>query len=442
MILILTNIRDFLWSYVSLFFLIGYGSFFIIKNKFFPFSAINDSIRAVKTIKYSTNEGISPLMSLTTALGGTVGIGSIVGVAYAIKIGGCGVVFWMWISGLFGMVTKFSECALAVKYRDKDKDVYVGGTSYILKKSNYKFLAPFFSIICIISSFGTGNISQINGLTDALSTKNIDHIYIGVFGLLIVFLIVIKGQKVIGKANEILMPIASVTYLFFVAVILINNASLIPDAITKIVKNAFGINAIGGGICINAIISSFRIGISKGVFSHEAGMGTSPIAHAANSTATPFIGGILGIFEVFFDIFVVGTMTAIALIVCNKNDVGSMINIYFGNVGEFVFIILLILFAIAAMISWCFYAESCLTFLKANNTIKLFYRVCFSLVTMIGVIISSNNAWVISDLLNITMILPNVFILFVKHKEIKDIINNNINLKACSIRISNKNGGK
>ena len=425
MIHILSNIRNFLWGYFAFFILFGYGIFFSFKTKLFPFTAFRETFSFLINFNKNKAEGITPLMSLSTALGGTIGIGSIIGVAYSIQIGGCGVIFWMWISGIIGMMTKFSECSLAIKYRETQNNIFIGGTPYILKKSGYKLLASTFAVLCIISSFGTGNITQVNGLSPILLSYGFKTEYIAIFGSLIIFLIIFKGQRLIGKVNEILMPLASIVYIILISLILINNISSIPNAFQLIIKDAFGFNAIGGGFFANYIIRSFRVGFSKGVFSHEAGMGTSPIAHASNNTATPFSGGVLGIFEVFFDTFIVGTMTGIALISSGEFDVLKMFKVYFGDFGETIITTLLVVFVIAAMISWCFYAESCFFFLKAKKWIKLLYRVTFSFTTIIGLFISSNEAWIISDILNISMLLPNIYILTIKNKEVINIIENN-----------------
>ena len=425
MIHILSNIRNFLWGYLALFTICGYGIFFSVKTKLFPFTAIQETFYNLFNFNKNKTDGITPLMSLSTALGGTVGIGSIIGVAYAIKIGGYGVIFWMWVSGIIGMMAKFSECSLAVKYREKENDIYIGGTPYILKKSDHKFLAFIFAILCIISSFSTGNISQINGLCSSLSSFSIKSEYIAFIGALIIFLIIIKGQKIIGKVNEFLMPLSSIIYIILITLILINNISSIPNSINLIIRDAFGFKEISGGFFVSHIIRSFRIGFSKGVFSHEAGMGTSPFAHASNTSATPISGGVLGMFEVFFDTFIVGTMTGLALISSGEFDVGRMFKIYFGNLGEIILVALLIIFVIAAMISWCFYAESCLSFLKAKKWVKVLYRVTFSFTVIIGAIISSNEAWIISDILNFAMLLPNIYILTLRNNEVINIIESN-----------------
>lgn len=430
MIHIITNIRDFLWGYPSLIILGGYGLFITICSKCFSLKALKNFFGVFRNVK-GEKIGISPLMSLSTALGGTVGVGSIIGVAYAISVGGAGVLFWMWVSAFLGMMTKFSECALAVKYREKKDDHFVGGTPYILKKSGYGRIALFFAFICVITSFGTGNLTQINGLSNILEAKGVECFKTALFGFFVILFIVIKGQKVIGKANEIMMPITSAIYLLLLLYILLINIKEIPNAIIQIVKDAFGIRAISGGICVSKIINTFRVGFSKGVFSHEAGMGTSPIAHASSNSAEPYTQGIMGIFEVFFDTFIVSTMTGIALLVSGENNVDELFYIYFGDIGYYLFIILLTIFVIAAMISWCFYAESCLHFLTKRKWLTILYRLLFSLCTIIGALMSSSFTWVISDILNIIMIIPNIYILLLKHSEILEIVKYGTN---CAIK--------
>ena len=421
MIHFLTNFRDFLWGAPSLFLLGGYGIFITIKSRFYPIVAFGDLFQTIKSMK-NDKKGISPLMSLSTALGGTVGIGSIIGVAYAIQTGGVGVVFWMWISGFIGMMTKFSECALAVKHRIPKNDYFIGGTSYILKNCGYYKVAILFSILCILASFGTGNLTQINGLSQMLIQRGYSYKAISIFAFILIFIVTLKGQKFIGKANEIIMPCASLIYLGLTSYILLINLKYLPNALTEIISQAFGIRSIGCGISLNILTRSFRIGFSKGVFSHEAGMGTSPIAHASSNDATPFSQGLLGLFEVFFDTFIVGTMTALTLIVSGETNVYNIFLLYFGKIGADIFSILLILFVFAAMISWCFYAESCLYFLFRKEWAAKIYRILFSLCTVIGVLMSVNYVWVISDILNILMIIPNIFILVLKNNEIINII--------------------
>lgn len=423
MIQILTNIRDFLWGYPSLLLLGGFGIFITFKTRFFP---LTDFFHSLKTLfnnfKLEKDGKITPLMSISTALGGTVGIGSIVGISLAISVGGVGVVFWMWVSAFFGMMVKFSECALAVKYRDFVDGGFVGGTPYILKKKKHGKLAILFAVLCVLTSFGTGSITQINALSETLGDIGVKKELFAFIVFFSILIIVIGGQRIIAKANEILMPISSIVYIFATLVIIIINFQRLPFVVFEIIRDAFGLDAIGGGIFAGSMMHSFRVGFSKGVFSHEAGMGTSPIAHAANDNATPFSQGVFGMFEVFFDTFIIGTLTAFSLILSGERTIEGMVRIYFGDVGVDIFIILLIIFVIAASISWCFYALSCLRFLTNNRTVFLIYRILFAFSAMMGCFVSSQTAWVISDILNIILMFPNLFLLFKARAETTNIV--------------------
>ncbi|HPE95622.1 MAG TPA: amino acid carrier protein, partial [Bacillota bacterium] len=389
---LLTSIRDFLWGVPCTAALFGCGIYFLCKSGFYPARKapeIARSLFSALTKKQLTGSGISPLMALSTALGGTVGIGSIIGIAYAINTGGAGSIFWMWISGFIGMSLKYAECSIAVIHRRRSSSGFIGGTQYVFSALGKQKSAVLFCVACILTSLGTGSITQVNAVGKLLKPYGISDHIVGTVLVLITAYIISGGRKKIGRANEFIMPTASILYVIFVLIIIFRCRASFFSAISSIFENAFGINQITGGICGASIINAFRTGFSKGVFSNEAGMGTSPIAHSASEYTTPHLQGQWGIFEVFFDTFIVSTLTAVALISSGQNRMSDMFMLFYGNTGNIIFTVMTVIFAYAAMLSWCFYAESCIIYLSSSRFLLLLYRIIFCVSVYVGVILEA-----------------------------------------------------
>ncbi|HBL85367.1 MAG: hypothetical protein A2Y17_11705 [Clostridiales bacterium GWF2_38_85] len=420
---VITFLKNILWAPPLIILLFSAGILFTVRSGFYQFRCMSEMFRNIsQSLRSSKTSGISSLMALSTALGGTVGVGSIIGVAYSIAIGGVGSIFWMWISGFIGMMTKYAEVAIAVKYRTKRKGIFVGGAMYALKALGKPKTAVLFAITCVVASVGAGNLAQTNAIAELLSFEGVPITATAAVVAILLAFIIFKGQKFIAKLSQIVVPFISVLYLLAVTAVIIVYFKGIPSAICRIFSEAFGFSAVAGGFSGAIISSAFRNGLTKGVFSHEAGMGSSPIAHAASETATPHTQGLWGIFEVFFDTFVVSTLTAIAIICVGVCDMGELFDLFLGNAGSIFILAAIAVFAFAAVLSWCFYAESCLYFLS-NSPVPLFiYRVLFIIAAFIGAVIPKGVAWDISDIFNALMIFPNLFLLLICQKEVIKII--------------------
>lgn len=377
-------------------------------------------------------DGTSSYQALCTALAATVGTGNIAGVAGAISIGGPGAVFWMWICALFGMVTKFAEATLAVRFRDKNSSgEYVGGPMYMIKKAmpiRFHFLAYVYCFFGIVASFGVGNGTQINAVIGGVKSI-VDwcggswniwlNLILGILLALIVFLMMMGGARTIGNIAEKLVPYAAVGYMILCGIVLVLCRQRIPSAFASIIKGAFAPNAVTGGV-VGSVFVALRTGASRGVFTNEAGMGTASIAHAASEVKDPTEQGLMGIMEVFIDTIVICTMTAM-VILCSGvtipygKDVGVELttNAFSAVMGKWVCIpitIALCLFAFATVLGWGLYGIRCAQFLFGDGSWKSF--VCLQSVTaVISSVIGTGTVWLLAETVNGLMAIPNLIVL-------------------------------
>ena len=415
-------IKNMLWGPPLIILLLGTGLYFSVKSKFFQFRCGKDFISLFRNNSSAKKGSISPFMALSTALGGTVGVGSIIGVAYSIAIGGEGSIFWMWVSGALGMITKYAEVAIAVKYRKRENGIFYGGAMYALESLGKRKTAVLFAVFGIAASLGAGNLTQTNAISELLGTVGVPTFITAIVVAVLLALIIFKGQKFIASVSSVVVPAISFLYLIIIIAVIVIFIGKLPSAFYKIITEAFGINSVIGGFSGTMISSAFRNGLTKGVFSHEAGMGSSPIAHAASEDAQPHKQGIWGIFEVFFDTFVVSTLTALALILLGTDDIGKLFSILPGKTGAFFIVIAIALFAFAAVLAWCFYAESCIKFLSDSKFLLISYKISFICSAFAGAIISKGIAWELADIFNALMIFPNLALLIITRKEIVAII--------------------
>lgn len=405
-------IRDLLWSVPTVGLLTGTGIYFTVKSRFYPIRCIGKVINSVKT--ENTNQGISPIKGLMTALGGTVGVGSITGVAYAITEGGAGALFWMWVSSFLCMMLKYAENYITVREKGKNG----GSASNILAKEGRKKAALFFAVMGILSSFGSGNLAQANAFSLSAKEIGISPVAAGVIFSLFLLPAVFGGQKTIAKFNAFLVPAAAIVFVGAVAGITLCHITRIPKVMGEIFTSAFGIKEFGAGISGTVISQALRTGVSKGVFSHEAGMGSSPIAHAAADT-TPEKAANFGIIEIFADTFSVSTLTALALLCSGSETAEEMFFVSFGSLGGIVLAVSVGVLAYAAVISWCFYSETLLKYIFGSKRIPFFiYRICAAATAFIGCIWSAETAWQTADIFNALMLFPNLYAVIIKRKEI------------------------
>lgn len=414
---------------VGLMFTIRTGVFQITKFKYWIDVTFLQIFRDKKVLKTDDKHSISQFQSLCTALAATIGTGNIAGVATAIAAGGPGAVFWMWLSAFLGMMTNYAENTLGIKYRYKnEKGDWIGGAMvYIEKGLGWKWLAVIFSIFCGLASFGIGNMTQANSIAHGLNDSfHIPPIATAVVLMVLVSLVIIGGIKRIASVAEKVVPFMAVVYLVGGLVVIIANYNHIGSAFAAIFTEAFNFKAMGGGVLGYGISLAMRKGISRGVFSNEAGLGSSVMVHSASDVKEPVIQGMWGIFEVFADTIVVCTITALTILTSGVYDMNTYLtNIENGveNVsgtaltsaafnsvipfgGQFVAICIM-LFAFSTILGWSYYGERAIEYLFGIKAIFA-YKIVFVCVIILGCTAELNLVWDISDTLNGFMAVPNL----------------------------------
>jgi AGCS family alanine or glycine:cation symporter len=353
-------------------------------------------------------------------MGGTVGVGNIAGVATAIALGGPGAIFWMWISGLLGMGTKFAEVVLSVHYRKREKGgPMVGGPMVYIRDGmgeNWRFLAIIFALFGGLAALGIGNMVQANSVADGLLPFGISRVFSGLFLIVAVGLVTIGGIKRIANVAIFTVPFMTIIYIVCALFIIITQIGRIPEAFSLIFRHAFTPIAATGGFAGAAMRSAIRYGIARGIFSNEAGLGSAPIAHATAITDHPARQGLWGIFEVFVDTIIVCSATALAIIVTGawKSGISGApltmhaFQLVFGRQAGFLIVVLsMVMTAYDTILAWCFYGETCAAYLF-KPTIRMVYRVIWLPFTMIGALGKLEAIWSVADTLNGLMAIPNL----------------------------------
>lgn len=415
-------INGFVWGPIMLVLLVGTGVYFTVRTNFMPITklgyVLKNTLFKMFDKKIAGEGDITPFQAVATALAATIGTGNIAGVATAIAVGGPGAVFWMWISAIFGMGTKFAEVVLAIKFREKTEDGrYVGGPMYYIEKGlGWRWLAVIFAFFGAVAAFGIGNMVQANSVADSLNaTFSIPHWISGVVLAIAAALVIIGGLKRIATVTERLVPIMAAFYIIGAIIILVSFAGQIPAAFGLIFKSAFTGSAAVGGFAGSTIMMAARFGVARGVFSNEAGLGSAPIAHAAATTDNPVRQGLWGIFEVFMDTIVICTMTALAIVVTGVWSSGidgaalttEAFNTGLPGPGGVIVAIGILLFAFSTLLSWSYYGERCAEFLFGSK-INKFYRIIWIPFIIIGSIGGLTLIWDIADTLNGLMAIPNL----------------------------------
>ena len=417
-------INNFVWGPPMLLLLLGTGIYFTVRTGFFQIRyfryILNSTIFSLfKNKKKPTKGAITPFQALTTALASTVGTGNIVGVATAIAIGGPGSIFWLWLSAFFGMMTKYSEILLSIKFRKRnDEGDFVGGPMYYITDGlKMKWLGVLFAIFGLFASFGIGNIAQINSIALAVnSSLNIDPLATGIVVAVLISFIIVGGVKRIAQTTEKLVPYMIIFYFAITLVVLIANIKNIPSAFIIIFSHAFKKTAAVGGFAGSAIILTIKSGVSKGIFSNEAGLGSSPIAHAAADTGHPVNQAMWGIFEVFIVTVIVCTSTALVIITTGVWNSGlqgveltiSAFSTVFPTFAPHAITISIFFFAFSTLVSWSYYGEKCLEYLVNSSRLNILYKLIYSAVVVIGATSDLSLVWVLSDTLNGLMAIPNL----------------------------------
>lgn len=417
LLLPIVQIRDALWGFPLVSLLVISGGYFTLRTKGFSLFPFRICRHTVGTLFQKGGDRRAMLAAVSTAIGGTVGVGSITGVAYGIAVGGAGSVFWMWVSGFFGMALKYAEVFVAVRHRKRVDGGYLGGTPFALADAGHKKLGVLFALLCVFASFGVGNLAQIGSLTETAKELGIPAWGCGLVCTALLAFAVFGGRKRIGTLNTVLVPVASTVYLLATVWIVLTHLHALPDAFGRILKEAFGMRAAWGGISGSLLANAMRVGFARGVFSNEAGVGSSPLAHAASGEGDPQTQGEWGAFEILADTFLVSTLTSLALLCVGAERVTVLFHAAFGTVGTWGFALLMAIFAFASVLSWCYYSEVCLAFLRLPHG-ETVYRLLTVATAFAGACVPMQTLWASADILNALMIFPNLFLLFLKRNEI------------------------
>lgn len=414
-------IGEFVWGWPMLILLLGTGLFIGIKTKFIVISKFGYIMKNTLFKMFKKNnigEGeVSAFQAVSTALAATVGTGNIAGVALAIAVGGPGAVFWMWLSALLGMTTKFAEVILSITYRVKnDEGSFYGGPMYYISRGLGKhWLAKIFALFGALASFGIGCMTQSNSIAEVLNASfNINPVIVGLVLAVLSAIVILGGIKRIGQVTEKLVPLMAFFYIMGSLIIIIINAGQIPHAFKLIFSSAFTGQAAVGGFAGSTLMMAMRNGISRGVFTNEAGLGSAPIAHAAATTDHPVRQGMWGVFEVFMDTIVICTMTALVVLVSGVWNSGlqgaALTSAAFEEGirgGKYIVSIGLTLFAFSTILGWSYYGEKCTQYLLGSKFITP-YRLIFIPLVFVGSIGGLQSIWAISDTLNGLMAIPNL----------------------------------
>ncbi|WP_181350940.1 sodium:alanine symporter family protein [Thalassobacillus sp. CUG 92003] len=405
------------WGPVLLILLVGTGVYLTIRLGFLQFKTLPYALKLAFTPGKQENKSkgdISHYQALTTALAATIGTGNIAGVATAVFLGGPGAVFWMWITALFGMATKYAEAILAVKYRVTDKNGQMsGGPMYYLERGmNQKWLGVLFAIFGAVAAFGIGNMVQSNSVADVMDTTF--SVPTWVTGLILTIgagLVLLGGIKSIGRVTAFFVPIMAVFYVIGGLIIIIMNFNLVPAALGTIFTDAFTANAVGGGLLGTAI----RFGVARGVFSNEAGLGSAPIAAAAARTDYPGRQALVSMTQVFIDTIVVCTITGVTIVMANQYSgdldgadlTSSSFEVFLGDIGAYIVTLGLVFFAFSTIVGWSYYGEKCFGYLTGERAIPL-YKVIFVGFVFYGAIEQLDIVWKFADVMNGLMAFPNL----------------------------------
>ena len=434
-------VNNFIWGLPAMVCILGVGLLLSVRTKFlqirkFPY-AIKTTLGRIFKRKDASDGTMTPFQAVCTALAGTVGTGNIAGVAGAIAIGGPGAVFWMWCSALLGMCTKFAEVTLAVHYRERsDAGEWVGGPMYYIKNGlgkRWQFLAVLYSLFGVLTVFGTGNATQVNTITTAIDTALLEfhivaedilptlNLIIGILCAMLVAMVLLGGIKRIGSVSEKLVPFMALFYVLLAVGVVLLNLPRLPFVIEEIFAGAFNPAAFTGG-AIGSLFLSMKNGVSRGIFSNEAGLGTGSIAHACADTRKPVKQGMFGIFEVFADTIVICTLTAM-VILCSSvpvnygTEAGAELTISgftatYGGWASLFTAVALCCFAFSTIIGWGLYGSRFAAFLfKTDKIVKPFF-VVYSFVAILGATLDLGILWGVADTFNGLMSIPNLIALF------------------------------
>ena len=458
--LINSYLNNIAWGWPSLILLVGTGIYYSLCLNFMQFvrfpHIMKNTIGRVFQKKHAGKGAVTPFQAVTTALAATVGTGNIAGVTGAIALGGPGAVFWMWISAIFGMCTKFAEVTLSIHFRRRnDKGDWIGGPMYYISNGmgkRWAWLGSVFALFGMLASFGIGNMTQINTIANSISgtislftpvDTSRSNLIIGIIVASFSAVVIIGGIKRIGSVTETLVPVMAILYILSAMTVIFSNIQNLGNVIRLIFTSAFSPQAALGGTAGITVSSAIKRGIGRGVFSNEAGLGSAPMAHAAADTDSSVGQGFFGVFEVFASTIVICTITSFAVLMSGVtipygSSAGADITIAafatsFGNVGAgLILSIAITLFALSTILSWCLYGSRCVEYLFRSTKAIIPYQLIFCFIIIIGATQKINLVWEIADTLNGLMALPNLIALIALSPTVikltkqyfKDIYNN------------------
>jgi AGCS family alanine or glycine:cation symporter len=422
----MNSLNSFVWGPAMLLLILGTGFYLQVLLRGMPIRRIGSGLVLVwrgRDVDPDHPGEVSPFAALMTCLAATIGVGNIAGVATAIALGGPGAVFWMWMTALVGMATKYAEVLLAVHYRERDADGrYVGGPMYAIKNGlgrRWAWLGTAFAIFGGVAGFGIGNMVQANSIAAALKTSfDVDPAVTGIVLMVLTGAVVLGGLKRIASVANWLVPFMAIGYVIAGIVVLVVHAADVPAAFITIVTHAFTPTAAVGGFAGAAMMAGIRYGVARGIFSNEAGLGTAGIAQAAGMSSSPVRSGLIGMMGTFFDTIVVCSMTGLAIVVSGAWTTGKtgaeLTQVAFRSampgIGDEVVAVALAIFALTTIFGWSYYGERCWQFLVGSWTIKP-YRILWTVAVFFGAVTHLDLAWTIADTLNALMAVPNLIAL-------------------------------
>lgn len=417
-------LNELLWGPVLILAILGIGIYLTFGTRFVQIIKLPFIFKETLTRKKRGLEGdITPFQALNVALAGTVGVGNIAGVATAIALGGPGAIFWMWVSGVLGMATKFSEVVLCIKYRIRQiRGPMLGGPMVYIRRGmgkKWKYLASTFAVLGALAAFGIGNMTQANSVAIGLKEFGVSQLVTGIALLFAVGLVTIGGIKRIAHVACFFVPFMCVLYFVSALIIILFNISRLPDTIILIFKSAFTPVAAVGGFAGVTARQALRWGIARGIFSNEAGLGSAPIAHATAKTDHPVRQGLWGVFEVFIDTIVICSATGLAILVTgvwSGGETGAILtmsafsSVFGRNLGSALVVLCMVLTAYDTMLAWGFYGETCSAYLFGPKA-RDYYRILWLPPLIIGSLVKLETVWSVADTLNGLMAIPNLFAL-------------------------------
>ena len=441
-------VNGFIWGAPAMICIIGVGLLLSVRTRFIQIRkfgvAMKNTVGKIFDKTQAKDGSMSPFQAVCTALAGTVGTGNIAGVAGAIALGGPGAIFWMWCSAFLGMCTKFSEVTLAIHFREKNSNgEYVGGPMYYIKNGLSKkwyFLAVLYAVFGVLTVFGTGNATQVNTIVASINsalmsfhiidgTNDKANLIFGIFIAALVAMVLLGGIKRIGQVTEKLVPFMAVLYVILALGVIIMNIEHIPAVFSEIFSGAFSPRAATGGV-IGSMFLSMKKGVSRGIFSNEAGLGTGSIAHACADTDNAVHQGMFGIFEVFMDTIIICTLTGLVILLAAPGitygqAAGAELTIsgFTSTYGSWVSIftaVAMCCFAFSTIIGWGLYGSRCIEFLGGEKLVRPFL-VIYSFVSIVGATINLGLLWDIADTFNGLMAVPNLIALLMHSGQVKKL---------------------